>query len=100
MAAALHVAADERAVEHVEGGKQCGGAVALVIVGHGAGPSLLHGQPRLRAVERLDLALLVDGQHDGMGGGIDIEADDVFQLLGELRVFESLKVRMGCGASW
>jgi hypothetical protein len=30
MAAALHVAADDGAIEHVESGKQCGGAVTLV----------------------------------------------------------------------
>jgi hypothetical protein len=33
------------------------------------------------AVERLDLALLVQRQHDGVGGRVDIEADDVAQLL-------------------
>ena len=52
---ALHVAADDGAVEHVEGGEQRGGAVALVVVGHGAGAALLHGQAGLGAVERLDL---------------------------------------------
>jgi len=30
MAVALHVATDNGAVEHVEGGKQCGRAIALV----------------------------------------------------------------------
>jgi hypothetical protein len=32
------------------------------------------------------LALLVDQKDDGMGGRIDVEADDVFELFGELRV--------------
>ena len=80
MAVALHAAADDRAVEHVEGGEQRGGAVALVVVGHGAGAALLHRQAGLGAVERLDLALLVDRQHDRMGRRIDIEPDDVAQL--------------------
>ena len=44
-----------RAVEHVERGEQGGRAVALVVVGHGAGPALLERQARLGAVERLDL---------------------------------------------
>ena len=35
-----------RAVEHVEGGEQGGGAVALVVVGHGAGAALLHAAGR------------------------------------------------------
>ena len=77
MAMALHVAADDRAVEHVERGEQRRGAVALVVVGHGAGATLLHRQAGLGAVERLDLALLVDREDDGVGGRIDIEADDV-----------------------
>ena len=51
-----HALADHRAVEHVERGEQGGGAVALIVVGHGAGAALLHRQAGLRAVERLDLA--------------------------------------------
>ena len=86
MPVALHAAADHRAVEHVERGEQRGRAVALVVVGHRAGAPLLHRQPRLGAVERLDLALLVDRQHDRMGRRIDIEADDVRELGGEPRV--------------
>ncbi len=42
--------ADDLAVEHVEGGKECGGAVALVVMGHGGDAALFHGQTRLRAV--------------------------------------------------
>ena len=57
MAVALHVPADDGAVEDVEGGEQRGPAVALVIVGHGAEPSLLQGQAGLGPVERLNLAL-------------------------------------------
>ena len=91
MAVALHVAADDGAVEHVERGEQRRGAVALVVVGHGAGAALLHRQARLGAVERLDLALLVDRQHDGMGRRIDIEADDVAQLVDELRIVRELE---------
>ena len=37
MAMALHVAADDGAIEDVEGGEQRGGAVTFVIVGHRAG---------------------------------------------------------------
>ena len=92
MAVALHVAADDGAVEHVEGGEQGGGAVALVVVGHGAEPPLLHRQAGLGAVERLDLALLVDRQHDGMGRRVDIEPDDVAQLVDELRIVGELEL--------
>src|SRR5271155_1326420 len=34
MPVALHAAADDLAFEHVESGKQCGRAVALVVMGH------------------------------------------------------------------
>ena len=98
MPVALHAAADDRAVEHVERGEQRGGAVALVVVGHGAGAALLHRQAGLGAVERLDLALLVDRQHDGMGRRIDIEPDDVAQLVGRTAgSLESLNWRTRCG---
>ena len=45
VAVALHAAAEHRAVEHVEGGEQGGDAVALVVVGHGAGLAGLSGRP-------------------------------------------------------
>src|SRR5437763_7538486 len=89
---ALHAAADHLSVEHVERREQGGGAIALVIVRHGASPALLQRQARLGSVERLDLALLVDRQHDGMGRRIDIEPDNVVQLGGELRVGGQLEL--------
>ena len=92
MPMALHAAADHRAVQHVERGEQGGGAVALVVVRHGAAAALLHRQARLGAVQRLDLALLVDRQHDGVGGRIDVEPDDVAQLGGELRIVGQLEL--------
>ena len=81
VAVALHVAADDGAVEHVEGGEQRGGAVAPVIMCHGAGTPLLHRQARLGAVEGLDLAFFVDRQHEGMSRRIDVEPNDIPQLL-------------------
>ena len=91
VAMALHVAADDGAVEDVEGGEQRGGAVTFVVVRHRPGAAWLHRQSRLGAVERLDLALLVDREDDRMGGRIDVEADDVLELLGELRVVRQLE---------
>src|SRR5580765_8759339 len=83
VAVALHAAASDLALENVECCEQRGRAVALVIMGHGARPAALHGQAGLSAVERLDLALVVDRKDDGMGRGIDVEADDVLELGGE-----------------
>ena len=42
VAVALHVAADDGAVEDVEGGEQRRRAMAFVVVGHGPGAALLH----------------------------------------------------------
>ena len=80
MPVALHAAADHLTFEHVEGGEECGRTIALVIMGHRSGASLFHGKARLGAVEGLDLALLVDGQNDGMGRRVDIEANDVLAV--------------------
>jgi hypothetical protein len=80
MAMALHALADDLAFEHIEGSEQGRGAVTLVIVGHRAGATLLHRQAGLGAVERLDLALLINRQHDGVVRRIDIKPDDVAQL--------------------
>ena len=100
MPVALHVAADDGAVEHIEGGKQRRCAMAFVVVGHRPNAALLHRQTGLGAVERLDLALLIYREDDGVGGRIDIETDDVPELLTNSGSFDSLNVRIRCGASW
>ena len=89
---ALHVTTDGSAVEDVEGSKQRRRAVTLVVVGHRPGAARLHGQARLSAVECLDLALLVDGEDDGMSGWIDVETDDVAQLGDEPRISGELEL--------
>ena len=83
---ALHALPDHRAVEHVHGGEQRRRAVADVVVRHRAGPALLHRQAGLRAVESLDLRLLVDREDDSMGRRVDVKADHIADLAGELRV--------------
>ena len=92
MTMALHVAADHRAVEDVHRGEQRRRAVALVVVRHGPGAALLQRQSGLGAIERLDLALFVDRQHDGVCGRIDIEPDDVAQLVDEVRIVGQLEL--------
>src|SRR5262249_38920862 len=91
MPMALHIAADDGAVENVERGEQCRRAVALVVVRHRPGAPRLHWQSRLSAVEGLDLALLVDREYDGMGGRIDVETDHIPELFGERRIVRQLE---------
>ena len=88
----LHTAADDLAIEYVESGEQRSGAMTLIIVGHGTQTALLHGQARLGAVERLDLALFVEGQDDGVGWRIDIKAHNIAQFFGELGIVGELEL--------
>src|SRR5262245_11809251 len=88
---ALTAVADDLTFQHIKRRKQCRDAVTLVVVGDGAGTSLLHRQPRLGAVQRLDLAFLIDRENDGVVGRIDVEADDLFELGRELGIIRQLE---------
>src|SRR6202043_1429463 len=92
MAMALHIAAHHGSVEHVHRRKQGRRPVPLVVMGHGSSAAFLERQAGLRSVERLDLALFVDAEHDGVRRRIDIEPDNVAQLVDELGVFGQLKL--------
>ena len=92
MPMALHVAADHRSVEDIHRRKQRRRSIALVIMGHRSRPALFHRQAGLGSVERLNLALLVDGKHDGVRRGIDIEPDHVAQLVDERGIFRQLEL--------
>ena len=74
---ALHTSANDLAFEHVESSEQRRYFVSLVFVGHRASAAFLHRHAGLGAVEGLDLRLLMDREHDGMGGRIDIEPDNI-----------------------
>ena len=88
----LHVAADYGPVEHIERRKERGRPVALIVVRHSSGPSLLERQAGLGSVEGLDLAFLVERQDDRVGGRRDIKADDVAELVDELRIIGKLEL--------
>ena len=77
---------DNLAGGDVQRREERGGAVAHVVVGAPLGLTRPHGQHRLRAVERLDLALLVDAEYERALGRVEIEAYDVPYLLHEERV--------------
>ena len=88
----LHIAADHHPVEDVHRRKQRRRSVALVVMSHRAGASLLHRQARLGPVERLDLALLVDRQDDGVRRRIDVKPDHVTQFVDEDGVVGQLEL--------
>jgi hypothetical protein len=67
---------------------------------HSAAPATLERQSRLSMVKRLDLALFVDRQHNGVGRWIDVEADDVpmsRSLAAKWGSLDSLNCRSRCG---
>ena len=78
-----HALMDHLASGHVESGKQRGGAMSLVVVGQGPGTALLERQTGLGTVQRLDLALLVEREHDRPLRGRQVEPDHVAELLHE-----------------
>jgi hypothetical protein len=81
--------ADHLAAGRVERGEQARSAVALVVVR----AALRHArQQRLAAIERLNLGLLVDAQHQRALRRVQVQADDVSHLLDEQRVLGELPV--------
>ena len=91
VAVRLHTAADDGAVEHAERSEQGGRAVPLVIVCHRLTTPRLDRQPRLGAVERLDLALFVEREHHSVGRWIDVKPDNIGQLGSKARIARPLE---------
>src|SRR3546814_12772461 len=89
---------DLLAGKHVQCGKQGGHAIALVIVGHRLVASAFERKARLGEVECLNLGLFIAAQHQRVFRGVEVEADDVFEFLDEVRVvvgiegFDSLRL--------
>ena len=84
-------ALDHMPLEDIQRRKQRGRAVPLVIVRLPRRHPWPQGQDRLRAIEGLNLALLIDAQHQRLRGRIQIEADDVPQLAHEVRIAAELE---------
>ena len=79
----FHTPAQHGAVQDIEGCEQGGGAVTLVVMGHGGALARLQRQAGLGPVKRLDLALFVNGQHHGMAGRLHVKAHHILDLLSE-----------------
>ena len=63
----------------------------MVIVGDALNIAKPERQNRLRAFQRLNLALLVDAQHDSVIGRIEVEANDVPDLVNQQRISRGLE---------
>ena len=82
---------DHSALADMERGKQAGRAVSLILVGEGPAATTLQGQARLRTVQRLNLALLIDAQHHCVLRWLQIDANHVRELLHKLRIPRQLE---------
>ncbi len=76
---------------NIESRKETGGAVALVIMGHGAAPTFFQRQTRLSTIEGLNLGFLVHARYQCLVGRIKIDADNVGKLFHEAFVSGELK---------
>ena len=86
MAMATKTFADDGAFQHVERGEKCRGAMAHVVVSHGAATSSFHGQARLSAIQGLNLRFLIHTEDQRFVRGIEIEADDIGEFFDKLLV--------------
>ena len=82
---------DKGALRDMQGGKERGGAMALVIMRHRAAATGLQRQAGLRAIQGLDLAFLIHAEDDGMLGRVQIQAHHILQLVLEVRISTELK---------
>lgn len=94
MPMSVRVLAGDFAVQHIEGSEQGGGAMSLAIIVGGATAAELERQSRLNSIKGLDLALLVDREHDGMGRSNPTISLSFSTNAGSL---DSLKMRVRCG---
>ena len=90
---------DHRPVGGVQRREQAGDAVADVVVGAPLGHARHHRQHRLGPVQRLDLGLLVDPQHDRALGRVEVQPDDVGTFSTNSGSLDSLNVSARCGLS-
>ena len=88
---ARHAIADHSAVEHAERGKQCGRAVAFVVVRLASWDSRAQRQQGLSPVQGLNLTFLVYAKHQGLVGRIQVQAHDVVEFLDEPLVAAELE---------
>ena len=79
------------AIGDVQSGKQSGGAVADVVVRDPFDVAQSHRQQRLRALEGLDLTLLVDTQHERIIRRIQIQPDHIAKLFDKERIGRELE---------
>jgi len=87
------------AIGHVQGGEQGRRTMTNVVVRDAFYVSQAHRQHRLRALQSLNLALLIDTQYQRVIRRIQIKPDYIAHFLDENGSVESLKDLERCGCS-
>ena len=91
MAMTRHTLANDRAIEHIQSRKQSRRTVPFVVVREGAATTFLQGQTRLRSFQSLNLALLINAQHQGFIGGIQVQTHHIVEFFDEPFIFGELE---------
>ena len=87
----FHAGSKDAAVGSIHCSEERGGSVAFVIVSQRFATSFLERESRLSAIQGLDLALFIAGQHDGVFRRVEIEANDVLELFLKMLVVGELE---------
>ena len=80
------VLGDHRPAGDIQGGEQAGRAVPHIVMGHPRRGRGQDGQAGRGPVQGLDLAFLIDREDQRLLRRVEIQADDVADLVDELRV--------------
>jgi len=72
---------DDLATLEIQGGIETGESIAFVVVGLPGRQPFAQGKKRLRAIQGLDLGLLIETDDRCVIGGVQVEADHVADLL-------------------
>jgi hypothetical protein len=99
MAMTRQALANHFPIESIQSGKEGRGSVALVVMRHSFRQSSLHGQSRLGAIKSLNLALLVNTQHQSMLGRVQYSPTTSWSFSTNLGSRLSLKERTRWGFS-
>lgn len=83
-------ATNDFARQNIEGLQRGCCSIALVIVSATSDVSRRKRQPRLSAIERLNLGFLVNTQHQAIVWRVHIQADNVYPFIGKMRIIADL----------
>jgi hypothetical protein len=91
MPMAWHAVSYDSSIKHAECGKERGCSVSFVIVSAALRMPKLHGKKRLRSVECLYLALLINGQDQSLLRRTQVKSHHIHYLLNQQRIIAVLK---------